>query len=133
MLPISKSAARSLVESIIRLEKTHHQTATLYFVSAKEIGKIHEEFFADPTPTDTISFPCDDHDLGEVFVCPEVAIEYANKRNIDPYIETALYAVHGFLHCFGYDDLTPSDRSLMRKKEKKCMAYLKELGVNLKP
>lgn len=133
VLPICKKAARLLVKSVLELEQRSYAEANLYFVTSKAISKIHQDFFSDPTPTDTISFPIDQKHLGEVFVCPEVALTYAKKHKIDPYLETALYAVHGLLHCLGYDDLTEKDRRVMRKKEKKCMAHLNKLGVHLKP
>jgi probable rRNA maturation factor len=132
-LPICKEAARLLVKVVLDIEKASYKQASLYFVSSKTISKIHQDFFSDPTPTDTISFPIDKEHLGEVFVCPEVAIQYGARRNIDPYEETALYAIHGLLHCLGYDDLKEKDRRIMRKKEKTCMAQLRKLGVHLKP
>lgn len=103
----------------------------LHFVSKTAIGKIHNTFFSDPSPTDCISFPMDSPQeeaseekhriLGEVFVCPQIALEYAKEQKLDPHKETALYIIHGILHLLGYDDITPSDRRQMRKMEQKCL------------
>ena len=98
-----------------------------------ELAKLHDQFFQDPTPTDCISFPLDQQHLGEIFVCAKTAVEYATKRNLPPYEELSLYVIHGILHCLGFDDLEPSEKRIMRKKEKRCMALIKTQDLLLKP
>jgi len=106
----------------------------IHFVDKARISELHKVFFNDPTPTDCISFPIDSpneksgahHTLGEIFICPEVAIEYARPKNKDPYAEITLYLIHGILHLAGYDDLKVEDRKKMRAMEKRCMQYLKK-------
>jgi probable rRNA maturation factor len=106
---------------------------SVHFVTQKKICDLHAEYFDDPTPTDTISFPLDYPSknsqghvhLGEVFVCPKTALEYVQKKGGDPYIETSLYLVHGILHLLGYDDLTPKERKEMRKQERFALKMLK--------
>jgi len=94
------------------------------FVGEKKIAQLHNAFFNDPTVTDCITFPVDKKEavpprvLGEVFVCPKVALDYAKRHGVDPYRETVLYIVHGLLHLLGYDDLKPSERKVMRRKER---------------
>lgn len=121
---INKSSVRALVVETLRFLKISYSEVAIYFVSEDEIKKLHEEFFDDPTTTDCISFPMDEEILGEVFVCPKTAIEYAKKRDLDPYEETTLYIIHGLLHLIGYDDLEEKERRVMRKKEKSCMHHL---------
>jgi probable rRNA maturation factor len=106
---------------------------SIYFVSIKEISKLHEDHFDDPTPTDCITFPVDDSYLGDVFICPEVAIQYANKKGLDPFQETLLYMVHATLHLLHFNDLTPKEKRCMRKKEKVCMDHLNEQTLKLQP
>ncbi|MDE3046345.1 MAG: rRNA maturation RNase YbeY [Verrucomicrobiota bacterium] len=130
-LSLSKPAVRRLVQTVLQAEKASHTEVSIYFVTTRKITELHDEFFDDPTPTDCISFPLGDEHLGEVFVCPATATAYAKKKKLNPYDETALYIVHGLLHCLGYDDLESKDRRIMRKKEKTCMALLKEQKVSL--
>jgi probable rRNA maturation factor len=132
-LIFSKSSARALAHSVLIYLQVSYEELSLYFVTEKEIRRLHAKFFDDPTPTDCISFPLGDGHLGEVFVCPAVAQKYAKKRDLDPYEETALYIVHGLLHLIGYDDLEPKARRAMRKKEKSCMRYLYEHKRTLSP
>jgi probable rRNA maturation factor len=131
-LKVDKGSVRALVLATLKFLKIPFDEVTIYFVSVKEISKLHEEFFQDPTPTDCITFPLDETHLGEVFVCPAVAIQYAEKRKLDPYKETALYIIHGLLHILGYDDLEEKARRTMRKKEKSCMSHLESLGITLR-
>jgi probable rRNA maturation factor len=97
----------------------------IHLVDQETISRLHGDFFDDPSPTDCLSFPID-HPLepcvgpsilGELFVCPEVATEYASAHQGDPLRETALYIIHGLLHLLGYDDQTEEERLKMRAQE----------------
>lgn len=68
--------------------------------------------------------------VAEIYVCPEVAVEYACAHGLDPSRELALYAVHGMLHLSGQDDIEDDDRTEMRRKEAAAMAALQEQGVD---
>ena len=131
-LTISKGSVRALVLEALSFFKIPYEEVSIYLVSEKQIAKLHDQFFQDPTSTDCISFPLDEKHLGEVFVCPKVAIVYATERGIDPYTETALYIIHALLHLIGYDDLEKNAKRLMRKKEKSCMHHLERLNIHLK-
>lgn len=107
----------------------------VHFTDKKTISKLHKKFFHDSTPTDCISFPIDslkesDSDgyciLGEIFICPEVALTYSQNHIVDPYQELSLYLIHGLLHLLGYDDQSPKEEKIMRSEEEKCLAFLEE-------
>lgn len=123
-LPIPKRLISHIVKEILIFLKVDCKEISIYFTTVKTISGLHQQFFNDPTPTDCISFPIDQEHLGEVFVCPSVAIEYAKKHAIDPLQETILYMIHGILHLIGYDDLDPASKRLMRRMEKKCMDHI---------
>lgn len=124
-LPISKRFMKSCVKNILTFLNVDCEEISLYFTTEKKITLLHEQFFQDNTPTDCISFPIDKKHLGEIFVCPSVAINYAKKHNQDPLEEVLLYVVHGILHLVGYDDMTPQAKKVMRRMEKKCMDHLR--------
>jgi probable rRNA maturation factor len=128
-LKVPSSFVVSIVRIVLQLEKTSCESLSVYFVTEKRICELHQQFFNDPSPTDCISFPINKEILGEVFVCPRTALRYVKKHGGDPYREVALYIIHGVLHLLGYDDLEPSQRRVMRKKEKRCMERSNELGV----
>lgn len=126
---------------VISFEGQSCKEISIHFVSKKEICDLHGQYFNDPSPTDCISFPLDEEEdedngyriLGDVFVCPEVAIEYAATHQTDPYEETSLYVVHGLLHLLGYDDIEDDDEAEMRAAEKRHFAHLKACDLLLTP
>ena len=121
-LTIDKKQVKLLVNEVFCLKKTSSTEFIIHFVSKKEIAEIHGDFFNDPSPTDCITFPFRDSDLlGEIFICPQMAIEYSPE---DPYKETTLYIVHAILHLLGYDDIDPKDELQMRAAETEVMSHL---------
>lgn len=129
-LKIDKKKVQLLVQEVLAYLGSSHSEVSVYFVTERKICALHDQFFQDPSPTDCISFPLDDTHLGEVFVCPKAALTFDPT---EPYQETALYVIHGLLHCLGYDDLEPVEKRAMRKKEKSCMALINKLGIHLAP
>ncbi|MBN9378116.1 MAG: rRNA maturation RNase YbeY [Chlamydiales bacterium 38-26] len=129
---------KKIVKAVIALENQRCDEVSIHFVTTKTLCKMHEIYFNDPTKTDCISFPMDDRDdkiegldyriLGEVFVCPQTAIDYAHQHQSDPYRECILYVVHGLLHLMGYDDLEPALKAKMRKTENRHMKNLEKLN-----
>lgn len=78
-------------------------------------------------PTDVLSFPLSEKvkaktipshtiELGDIFICPEVAAEKAKLSGKTIKQEMAWVTVHGLLHLFGYDH----ERS--QSEEKKMFA-----------
>lgn len=136
---LSSRAVKALVKTVIAFEGQRCDEVTLHFVETEEICRLHEQFFGDPTSTDCISFPMDDCDdgigpcvLGEIFICPATAIEYANAHHGDSYHESTLYVVHGLLHLMGYDDIEEADIGEMRAAEERHMQNLNQLNLILK-
>lgn len=140
-LKFLETPLQALVESVLSEEGQSCDELALHFVETAEICRLHADFFNDPSTTDCISFPIDiDSEmgdeyrvLGEVFVCPETAINYAKEHNSNPYEELTLYVVHGLLHLLAYDDIEDEDRVLMREAETRNMNRLRRLGLILSP
>lgn len=124
-LPLIKKICNTVAQG----EDQKFDELNLFFVTPQEICELHDEFFDDPSPTDCITFPMDGPEesyrvLGDIFICPTVAVEYAKKRRLDPVQECSLYVIHGMLHLFGYDDINEIDRKQMKKAEKRYMEIL---------
>lgn len=137
-LKINLKAVQELANEVVSYENRHFDEVAINFVKVKKICSLHKRFFQDPSPTDCISFPMDANDegigyrmMGEIFVCPEVALEYAVNHQKDPYHELMLYVVHGLLHLMGYDDLEPAARRDMRAAEKRHLKNLEKTGIKL--
>jgi probable rRNA maturation factor len=116
-----------MVEAFLLCKKVRCAEVAIHFVSKKKICELHGLFFDDKSATDCISVPIDSPDcsapfshLGEVFVCPKVALEYGGN----PHQETLLYVIHGLLHLLGFDDVKSADRKKMRQEEKKALRFI---------
>lgn len=124
---IPAKAVRHIVEELFSYLGISQTEMSLYFVSKREIARLHDQFFQDPSPTDCMSFPLEDPvHLGEIFVCPKVAIEFVEKNGGNIKEEIVLYIVHGILHLIGHEDLDPKPRRKMRKEEKRCLQHLQD-------
>jgi probable rRNA maturation factor len=138
-LKISVDQVQQLVQTVVGQEGHSCDQVDIYFVDVPTISQLHEQFFDDPSPTDCISFPMDEKEaidspyrvLGEVFICPAAAIEYAAEHEGDAYMETTLYLVHGLLHLMGYRDLEERDILLMRGAEARHMRNLESKNIKL--
>ncbi|GAB4228044.1 MAG: rRNA maturation RNase YbeY [Chlamydiales bacterium] len=134
-LEFSESRVISIVQSVLAEENIDCDEVNVYLVSEEKITLLHEKYFNKPEPTDCISFPLNIEEfigprhLGEVVVCPKIAIEYAREHKISPQHEVTLYIVHGILHLVGYDDIDEVDKKEMRKAEKHHMNLLSEKGI----
>lgn len=133
-LPINPDRVRLLATHFLMREKQICHEVCIHFVDTPTICSLHEEYFGDPSVTDCISFPIDEAGtpyriLGEVFVCPQTAVDRALTHAIDPDEETALYTLHGLLHLIGYDDQEPKAKAKMRRKERRYMAEFKTLAI----
>ena len=137
-LIIEESCVKALVQATLDFQNCCCDEVSVFFIDTEEMCQLHQQFFNDASPTDCISFPMDrqkEEDywiLGDVFVCPEVAIDNARDLGNDPYDETALYIVHGLLHLLGYDDMTEKDRKRIRLAERENLENFKRLGCSLK-
>jgi probable rRNA maturation factor len=112
----------------VRTKKKCPHAISIHLVVKKKISTLHKQFFNDSSPTDCISFPIDSTLLGEVFVCPQVAKEYAP---LHPYVETSLYIIHGILHLLGYDDTEKKRRDAMMREQRRLLALSSKNGCIL--
>ncbi|MGZ4128944.1 MAG: rRNA maturation RNase YbeY [Actinomycetota bacterium] len=68
-----------------------------------------------------LAFPMDDPEhpmpgpfvVGDVVICPEVAVEQARAAGHPLNDELAMLLVHGILHCLGRDHATPAEEKAM--------------------
>jgi probable rRNA maturation factor len=137
-LKICSQSVKQVVEKLLTSESVKCDAVSICFIHADGIKSLHERYFQDPSLTDCISFPLDDEDepyrlLGEVYVCPFTAVQYAKENGLDPYRECTLYLVHSLLHLLGYDDIDPEKETIMRQKESALIALLDSFDLSLKP
>lgn len=135
-LPISLPQMRKAVSFLLNELKISTQEIVFHLVTEKQIGRIHKDFFNDPSPTDCITFPIDaveeestpHHLLGEAFICPKTALNYAKQHRLNPNTELYRYVIHCILHLIGYDDAQADERAKMKRKERACLKKLSDKG-----
>ena len=113
---------------------------TLTFVDRAEITALKVEHFGDPGdhPTDVLSFPLDSPGLetegmpvllGDVVICPAVALEQCESHAGTLDDELALLVVHGVLHILGHDHTEPAEAAVMKGRELALLESLHWLGA----
>jgi probable rRNA maturation factor len=113
-----------------------HPLAELSVLVVDELAmaELHERWMGEPGPTDVLSFPMDELRppspvsgqpgpgdepgpepglLGDVVLCPQVAVVQARKAGHSSQQEMELLAVHGILHLLGYDHAEPEEHAEM--------------------
>jgi probable rRNA maturation factor len=116
---------------------------SLIFVDEDAISDLNERFLGGVGPTDVLSFPIDDDHvpggrqpdaggrgpgspvdpvdppvvLGDVVICPVVAVRQAPEHAGTVDAELALLVVHGVLHLLNYDHAEEHEAATMQRRE----------------
>lgn len=99
------------------------------------MAELNKSFLNHEGKTDVLTFDLRDENehytdedcVAEVYVCPEVACEFAEKFGTTPSHELVLYIVHGMLHLSGEDDMDDEARKSMRSAESRVLSALSEV------
>jgi probable rRNA maturation factor len=107
---------------------------SVLLVDVAAMTDLHERWLGEATPTDVLAFPMDElrppprgsgqpeHGpdetaaqalLGDVVLCPQVALEQASRAEHDVQDELDLLVTHGILHLLGYDHGDPEEHATM--------------------
>ena len=117
----------------------------LVFLSEEEIRELNARERGVDSVTDVLSFPsmndikdkpvlkkehadCLDEGrifLGSIAICKKRATEQAAEYGHSLEREINYLAVHGVLHCLGYDHMTEEEKHEMREKEEEVMARMR--------
>ena len=129
-LAIDTATVAPIAEAVLELEGVRADELSVQFADPATCSKIHDLYFDDASITDCMSFPLDGPEveyrvLGDVVVCPKVAVDYTREHGGDPHEEATLYLVHGILHLLGYNDIEEADRAAMRQAEERQMENLR--------
>ena len=103
----------------------HGSSATIAFVSDKNIHKLNRRFRNVDKPTDVLSFPADEKaNLGDIAISIDRAAAQAKENGLALDDEIAQLILHGLLHLCGYDHET--DNGEMNQLE---LRLRKKLGI----
>jgi len=114
--------------AVFALDQMHvHPDAELaiVFVDEAAMEQLHVQWMDEPGPTDVLSFPMDELRpgseesptppglLGDIVVCPQVAIAQAETAGHSALEEMLLLTTHGILHLLGFDHAEPEEEKEM--------------------
>lgn len=122
-LPIYPVKIKKLITNILKNEKiTSSGWINLCFVNASQIKKFNAKFHKTNTTTDVLAFNLGEKRkkiiIADIMISTDSAIKQSRAFKTTPGYELSLYIVHGMLHILGFNDRTPAQIKLMRKKEK---------------
>lgn len=109
-----------LINKILK-KKSKFKSMNIIFVSDDEIKKMNSEFREKDYITDVISFPNNNKELGDIFICIEQAKRQSIEYNHSFEREIGFLAVHGYLHVLGYDHITKEEEEIMFKLQNEIL------------
>jgi probable rRNA maturation factor len=126
---------------------------SLLFVDESAIAALNEQFLGRQGPTDVLAFPLEDDPvpsgrspdlggtgpgsdpeseplvlLGDVVVCPAVAVRNAAEHGTPELDEMALLVVHGLLHLLGMDHAEQAEAERMERLERELLDRFHRAG-----
>jgi probable rRNA maturation factor len=125
-MPVDEAALQRL--AIFTLDYLHvHPDADLAILLVDEAAmeQLHVQWMDEPGPTDVLSFPMDElrpgsEDdmtpaglLGDIVLCPQVAVGQAETAGHSTLDELLLLTAHGILHLLGFDHAEPDEEKEM--------------------
>jgi len=101
----------------------------VHFISSRRMAKLNERHLLHKGATDILTFDYGGNlRSGELFICPKVAAENAERHRVSLGHEISRYMAHGLLHMAGHDDKQAPDRQRMKRAENKLLRRLPSDG-----
>ena len=131
--PLDLERWRQLAQDVLTSQGIQFGELTVMFVDEQTIADLHDVHMGDPSPTDVLSFPLDAESaieasiddvpllLGDVVVCPAVAMRNSPEHAGTITDELALLVVHGTLHILGHDHAEPATEQAMQARERELL------------
>ena len=119
---------RWIIESAIK-EKKQITEVNYIFCSDEYLLDLNTKYLRHKTLTDIITFDSSDGPSisGEIYISIERVRENVTKFSSEFSDELHRVMIHGILHLCGYKDKSPSEKTLMRKKEDAYLSLQKRL------
>ncbi len=131
---VDEAEFAALARFVLDTLHVHPQSElSILFVDTQAMSELHEQWMDEPGPTDVLSFPMDElrpgrdgevaapGTLGDVVLCPDVAVEQARVAGHSTVEELLLLTTHGILHLLGYDHAEPEEEKEMFGLQRKLL------------
>lgn len=123
---VDEAEFAELGRHVLDAMRVHPQTdLSILLVDEVVMTDLHVRWMDEPGPTDVLSFPMDELRpgtdgeqtaaglLGDVVLCPTVAVRQAKEAGHSTTEELLLLATHGILHLLGFDHAEPEEEKEM--------------------
>ncbi|HEY5986148.1 MAG TPA: rRNA maturation RNase YbeY [Streptosporangiaceae bacterium] len=133
---VDESALAALARYVLDTMGIHPLAElSVLLVDTETMTDLHKRWLGEPGPTDVLAFPMDELRppppgseradrsggqpvsepglLGDVVLCPQVAVEQAGEANHPVTDELEMLCTHGILHLLGFDHAEPDERATM--------------------
>jgi probable rRNA maturation factor len=132
-----KNVIKYVMQMLKYLKVNPKSDVSILFVDEHEMTKQHIRWMNEDGPTDVMSFPMDNvlleseksrkkkATLGDIIICPSVALKDARNQSLDPAYHLVFLIAHGILHLLGLDHQETAQRGIMQKKEQGIMNSLR--------
>lgn len=144
-LEVLEASFLTFLKKIPQLKQTKEIHLNLTLCSRAKIKQLNAKYRKKDKVTDVLSFPLFDDlrpdrqgemvgipviELGDIFICKEVAISQAKEFKISFEDEVFHQLAHGFLHLLGFDhELSVQEEKIMEKYEKQLVNKIyKQMG-----
>ncbi|HOP57615.1 MAG TPA: rRNA maturation RNase YbeY [Bacillota bacterium] len=100
-----------------------YKIISVIMVTNEKIHELNRIYRNVDRPTDVLSFPDDEtkRELGDIFISLEKTKSQAEEYGHSFDRELAFLALHGFLHCLGYDHLDKESETEMFTLQKQIL------------
>ncbi len=125
--PKKQNNLKSWVKGVIESEGRNLTSLVYIFCSDSYLLTLNQGYLNHKTFTDIITFDYSEGDVvdGEIYISVDRIKDNAIKFERDFEEELHRVMIHGVLHILGFKDKSPSEKSVMRKKEEACLSLWK--------
>lgn len=105
-VPVPVARLRGAVETVLTAQKVKHALVSLTLMTPRKMAALNMKHLQHDGPTDIITFGFRDPAgalIGDVYICPSVAMANAKAFGVSQREELLRLAVHGSLHVLGYE------------------------------
>lgn len=116
----NKLLVKSAIARIFTEERVPFKSLAYIFCTDEFLLKLNQEYLNHDTLTDILTFSLEGSSLpvvAEIYISVERVEENAAQLSVPLITELHRVMIHGVLHLCGYEDHTPTQKTLMRKKE----------------
>lgn len=124
-------ALKAAAEATMQDQDIHEGSVTVVLADEPGMCELNLQYAGIDAPTDVLSFPNGDVDpesntvhLGDVILCPPVALQGAARGRHSLLDELSLLTVHGVLHLLAHDHSEPSERERMWEAQNRILRRL---------